>query len=231
MTDLDSQTPVAIRAVTKRNGKSFTLLGVSTLIIGLMLFLFSKSLLGLGMVCFIFGIIFTVLGVAKLWQPEVSIELRQQGLVYHHHRGTIYLEWANIQRVDVPRSIQALDSHELPYIGVKLKQLSPLIDDIPPRLATGLLSEQRPLLMSSLTLDGELADLERYLNSEFSPLTLEERQYHGVQAMFTRRCQQLNAQLGYHVYIPIDCLDREPRQFLSLLREYKQHALATKDNT
>ncbi len=216
--------PVVIKASAKRNGKTFTLVGGVLLAIALTIFVFSKFLFELGMVCFILGMTLFVLGIAKLLQPEISVELRQQGIIYHHHRGSIYLEWDNIQRCDQPRSIQNIDGAELPYIGVKLKQLVPLIDDIPPRLAIGLLSEQRPLLMSSLTLDGELADLERYLNSEFSAISLEGKQYQGVQAMFARRCQQLNGQLGYHVYIPIDCLDRSPRAFLTLLKEYKHAA-------
>ncbi len=217
--------PIVIKAITKRNGKTFTLAGCMTLFVALVIFLFAKTLFGLGMVCFIFGMIFFVLGIAKLLQPENSIELRELGLIYHHLRGSIYLEWSNIQRIDQPLSIQSLDSHELPYIGVKLKALAPLIDDIPPRLATGLLSEQRPLLMSSLIFDGELADLERYLNSEFSSIKVDGKLYHGVQAMFARRCQQLNGQLGYHVYIPIDCLDREPKAFLTLLKEYKHRVI------
>ncbi|WP_428637075.1 DUF2982 domain-containing protein [Shewanella sp.] len=218
------QEAVVIRAMTKRNARTFTLVGIIALACALVMFIVSKALMGPGMVCFIFGMIFTVLGAAKWLQPDVSIELRPRGLVYHHHRGTIYMEWQNIQRVDIPRSIQSFDSHDLPYIGVRLKSLWPLIDDIPPRLATGLLSEQRPLLMSSLTLDGELADLERYLNSEFTPFTLEGEQLKGVQAMFARRCEQLNTQLGYHVYLPVDCLDREPREFIALVREYKNKA-------
>ncbi|GIU50197.1 DUF2982 domain-containing protein [Shewanella algidipiscicola] len=221
------QESIVIRAVSKRNGWSFTLIGTIALVGAIVMFIVSSSLMGLGLACFVFGAIFTVLGVAKLMQPEVSVELRPQGLVYHHHRGSIYLEWDNIQRLDMPRNVQGFDNQELPYIGVRLKRLSPLIDDIPIRLATGLLTEQRPLLMSSLTLDGELADLERYLNSEFSPLTLEGKAYKGVQAMFSRRCEQLNSQFGYHVYIPVDCLDREPRDFLVLIRDYKQRMLVT----
>ena len=219
------QESIIIRAVSKRNGWTFTIIGVVALLCAVALFISSRALMGPGMVSLIFGIIFTVLGIAKLIQPEVSVELRSQGLVYHHHRGTIYLEWGNILRMDMPRSIQGFNDHELPYIGVRLNQLSLLIEDIPPRLATGLLTEQRPLLMSSLRLDGELADLERYLNSEFSPVSLDGKTYSGVQAMFSRRCEQLNAQLGYHVYIPVDCLDRTPREFLTLIREYKQRAL------
>lgn len=217
------QEAVVIRAVTKRNARTFTLIGGIALISALCMFIASRALMGPGMICFIFGMIFTVLGIAKWMQPEVSIELRPRGLVYHHHRGSIYLEWDNIQRVDIPRSIQTFDSHDLPYIGVRLKYLLPLIDDIPPRLATGLLSEQRPLLISSLNLDGELADLEHYLNSEFTPITLEGTDFSGVQAMFARRCAQLNTQLGYHVYLPEDCLDRAPREFLALLREYRSN--------
>jgi len=41
-----------------------------------------------------------------------------------------------------------------------------------------------------------------------------------VLAMFGHRCEMLSKNLGYHIYIPVDCLDRTSDEFVRLLREY-----------
>ena len=76
--------------------------------------------------------------------------------------------------------------------------------------------------MSAVTLDENLEALEDYLNSEFTPLLVNGERYRGVLAMYGHRSEMLNRNLGYHQYIPFDCLDREPREFLTLLRDYLQ---------
>jgi len=63
------------------------------------------------------------------------------------------------------------------------------------------------------------------LGAEFTPLGVNGERYRGVLAMFGHRCQTLNEQLGYHVYLSIDSLDREPKEFVALLRQWQQQAL------
>ena len=43
--------------------------------------------------------------------------------------------------------------------------------------------------------------------------------------MFGHRCEMLAAHLGYHLYISVDSLDREPKEFVSLLRQWQQQFL------
>ena len=97
-----------------------------------------------------------------------------------------------------------------------------MLDIIPARLAIGLLTEQRPLLMSAVALDENIAVLEDHLNSEFTPLLVHDERYRGVLAMFGHRSEMLNRNLGYHLYLPFDCLGTEPREFLVLLKRYQQ---------
>ncbi|WP_394200921.1 DUF2982 domain-containing protein [Shewanella waksmanii] len=215
-----------IRSITKHNGITCTIAGITSLVIGLFIFLFYQSIFAVGMLCFIVGAILLVIGIAKIIEPAVPVELSDRGLVYRHRRGTIAVEWVNIQRIDIPCVHSADGLTELPYIGIKLKQISPLLQLISPRLATGLLTEQRPLLISSIELDGELLMLENYLNSEFTPLKIEGNRFTGVMAMFGHRCRFLGEHLGYHVYVPWDCLDREPQAFMQMLRQYQQQALS-----
>ncbi|QLE86030.1 DUF2982 domain-containing protein [Shewanella sp. Scap07] len=214
-----------IHSITKHNGISCTLGGAVALIVGLSIFLFYKAIFAVGMVLFIIGAILLVIGIAKIIEPAIPVELSERGIVYRHRRGTIAVEWHNIQRIDIPRVHTAEGLTDLPYIGLKLKKISPLLHLISPRLATGLLTEQRPLLISSIELDGELLMLENYLNSEFTPLEVDDERFTGVMAMFGHRCRFLGEHLGYHVYIPWDCLDRDAKDFMQLLRQYQQQAV------
>lgn len=219
---------IQVRSGVKRNAITLTCLGFAGIILSLVLFLSSSALLGPGLCIFTLSIISTVLGISKQMEPEVSVTLSPTGLSYHHRRGTLFIEWENIQRFDSPKSRDGLETIELPFIGIRLKKINPVLDMIPGRLATGLLTEQRPLMMSAVTLDESLEMLEDYLNSEFTPLLVHEERYKGVLAMFGHRCEMLNRNLGYHLYIPVDCLDREPKEFLSLLRHYLQEIRETR---
>ncbi|MEI6860106.1 MAG: DUF2982 domain-containing protein [Shewanella sp.] len=211
---------VQINSKFKRNSITLTLVGVIALTIGIGLFLSSAAMFAPGMVCFSLGVISLVLGVSKILEPEISLDINQQGLKYHHRRGSIFIHWSNIQRIDIPRGLDGLESIKLPYIGIKLNKINPVLDIVPGRLATGLLTEQRPLLMSAMTLDEDLIELEDYMNSEFTPLLINDERYRGVLAMFGHRCEMLSKNLGFHLYIPVDCLDRSADEFVNLLREY-----------
>ena len=209
----------------KRNGISLTIAGSIAVFISLIIFVNTKSLFGVGMVLFGFGSVGLVLGVAKVNQPKASFELSAQGFDYYHGRGTVHVAWDNIQRIDVSRVTQNLELIELPYIGIKLNKINPILDCISPRLATGLLTEQRPLLMTAATQDEDLQSLETYVGAEFTPLMVNDERYRGVLAMFGHRCQTLDTQLGFHLYLSVDSLDRTPDEFVSLLREW-QHKFA-----
>ncbi|WP_192022451.1 DUF2982 domain-containing protein [Shewanella sp. WPAGA9] len=206
----------------KRNGITFTVFGSLALFISLVLFITAKHLFGIGIVLFGFGSVSLILGIAKINQPSASFKLTQAGVEYFHRRGTVHIGWNNIQRIDVSRVTQNLELIELPYIGFKLKKINPILDNISPRLATGLLTEQRPLLMTAATQDEDLQSLETYLGAEFTPLVVNGDRYRGVLAMFGHRCQTLESHLGFHLYISVDSLDRAPMAFVALLREWQQ---------
>ncbi|WP_285164849.1 DUF2982 domain-containing protein [Shewanella goraebulensis] len=209
----------------KRNGITLSVFGAIALFISLILFINAKSLFGIGIVLFGFGSVSLILGIAKINQPKASFKLTETGLDFFHQRGTVHIGWDNIQRVDVSRVTQNLELIELPYIGFKLKRINPILDCISPRLATGLLTEQRPLLMTAATQDEDLQSLETYLGAEFTPLVVNGDRYRGVLAMFGHRCQTLESHLGFHLYISIDSLDRPPAEFVELLREWQQEHL------
>ncbi|MCH1928891.1 DUF2982 domain-containing protein [Shewanella sp. A25] len=210
---------ISVRPLSKRNGFTLTWLGAFAFILGFSLFVLFPDLFALGLVFFSLGAIALVLGLAKVYEPETSLSIDANGLTYFHRRGNVFIGWDNIQRVDNPRITQGIETLELSYIGIKLKRLNPILDNISLRLAAGLLTEQRPLLVTAASQQEDLATLETYLGAEFSPLTLEGDRYRGVLAMFGHRCVMLDSRLGFHLYIPNDSLDREPNEFITLLRQ------------
>lgn len=210
---------VSIRPLSKRNGLTLTWIGASAVIFGFGVFIIFPDLMALGLVFFSLGAIALILGLAKVYEPETTINIDGQGLTYFHRRGKVFITWDNIQRVDIPRVTQGVDTIELSYLGIKLKHLNPILDNISLRLAAGLLTEQRPLLVTAASQQEDLATLETYLGAEFSPLVVEGDRYRGVLAMFGHRCVMLNTHLGYHLYIPNDSLDRDPKEFIKLLRQ------------
>ncbi|WP_299810767.1 DUF2982 domain-containing protein [uncultured Shewanella sp.] len=217
---------VLIRPIIKRNGLTLTFAGGLAVVAGLGLFLSGSHLFAPGIICFASGAIALVLGGAKLVEPEVTVKLTDEGLTYFHRRGQVVIEWHNIQRFDQPRVSQGLDTLDLPYIGVKLKQISPVLECISLRLAAGLLTEQRPLLMTASAQDEDLSVLEEQMSAEFTPFIENDDRYKGVLAMFGHRCRLLNTHLGYHLFISTDSLDRSEIEFLALLREYKNNSSA-----
>jgi hypothetical protein len=215
---------LTIRPYSKRNGLTLTIVGFISALLGLTFVLSVSHLFAAGIVFIGIGMTCLVLGIAKLYEPEVSLRLTASGLDYYHRRGRWHIAWDNIQRLDTARVSQNLALIELPYIGFKLNKINPLLDCISPRLATGLLTEQRPLLMTAATQDEDLQELEKFLGAEFTPLIVNGERYKGVLAMFGHRTQTLNSQLGYHVYLSHDCLDRSPKEFISLVNEWRERA-------
>ena len=217
-----------VKSPNKRNGSTLTVVGACGIIVGITLFLAGSHLFAPGIVCFAFGAIAAVLGVSKQLEPEITLIIDSKGLRYFHRRGEVKIEWENIQRFDQPRVSQGLESIDLPYIGIKLKAVGPVLDSISLRLASGLLTEQRPLLMTASAQEEDLSILEEQMSAEFSPFIEDGDRYKGVLAMFGHRCQLLAQHLGFHIYLATDALDRPANEFITLLRHYHQQALLEK---
>jgi len=216
----------SVKPRAKHNGITLSLGGLLLALLGLGIFLNFQSLFALGLTSFCLGVLAMVLGWAKLGEPEESLIGDEQGLTFKHRRGQLYVRWDNIQRIDIPRVSQGLESLDLPFVGLRLHAINPVLDVISPRLATGLLSEQRPLMMTAVANDESLQSLEAYLGTEFTPLVVNGERYRGVLAMFGHRCELLAKHLGYHLYIPADALDRDPMELARLLRQTRQAQLA-----
>ncbi|RYV02489.1 DUF2982 domain-containing protein [Shewanella sp. OPT22] len=212
---------VIISPEGNENGQVYTLIGAVGLLLAFTLFIHG-GWFAQGLILFAGGAVCFILGIAKQIEPKVSFKINSEGIRYFHRRGSTEVHWDNIQRIDIPRVTKGTDLIELPYVAIKLKAINPVLDTVSPRLATGLLTEQRSLLMTAGAQANNEEALESYLNHEFMPLTVNDERYRGILAMFGRRCLMLDEHLGYHLYMPIDCLDREPEAFIKLIRELQK---------
>ncbi|HHQ4519661.1 TPA: DUF2982 domain-containing protein [Aeromonas veronii] len=225
-----------IKPLVRRNG--LTLIWAGGLITNLMLLLLWLLVEGPVLPAYILllsGMMMTLIGWLKLNEPPISLSLCQQSLHYHHKYGGWALKWHNIQRIDQPRIHVGWDLQPLPYIGFKIKQYDEFLTLITPRLAVHLLTEQRPVLLHALHneqpheqpvhTNDPLQGIDWLEESHFcSPQGLH---YDGALAMLAHRMIRMRHLLGYDLLIPIGSLDREPDDFLKLLRQYRQEAIVS----
>jgi len=160
-------------------------------------------------------------GLLKRTEPKVSFQLTPQRIQYHHRQGNWTLNWQQIQNINTIKEVIGLTTVVLPYVGIQLKNVDALAEQISPRLANRLIHEQRPLLSFSV-MHNLLSLEETQLN--FNPFTLESGKIiKGPLAAFLHHCQILHKGLGYHLYIPESSTDREIDAFCRLLKQCQHY--------
>lgn len=165
-------------------------------------------------------ILFT--GLLKRSEPSVSMILTPRDINYHHRYGNWTLTWQQIQSINTIKEIVGLSTVVLPYVGIRLKSLDSLAEQISPRLANRLIHEQRPLLIFSV--QQQLLSFEE-IQLNFTPYTLGSGKIiKGPLAAFLHHCQILQKGLGYHLYIPESSTDRELEAFCQLLKQCQHYA-------
>lgn len=158
-----------------------------------------------------------ITGLAKYLQPEYSLCLSPQGIKYQHSHGYWQVDWQQIQRISLMNETLGLTTIQLPYIGIRLIQLSRLVTQISPRLANRLIHEQKPLI--AFAIQQEFISLEQsQLN--FDPFALPSGEsITGPLAAFLHHSTVLHKALGYHLFLPETAIDRDLNEFCTLLRQ------------
>lgn len=165
-------------------------------------------------------ILFT--GLLKRSEPEVSIQLTPEHIQYRHRHGQWTLYWPQIQNINAINETVGLSTVALPYIGIKLKNIDILAEQISPRLANRLIHEQRPLL--SFSVMQHLLSLEE-IQLSFEPYTLASGHViKGPLAAFMHHCEILHKGLGYHLFIPESSTDRDIDDFSQLLKQCQHYS-------
>lgn len=161
------------------------------------------------------AVVIFITGLAKYLQPQYSLCLNPKGIRYQHRYGQWQINWPQIQRISLINETYGLTSIQLPYIGIRLIDLSTLAGHISPRLANRLIHEQRPLLALAIKMN-YLTVEQSTLN--FSPYVLPSgERLKGPLAAFLHHSTALHKALGYHLFLPETAMDRELNEFCTLL--------------
>ena len=212
---------ILIRATAKRNGLTTLLLGVAVLVVASLAMMITPNWLFLPLIFAISGGIVTILiGWFKLREPQHSLAIGRDKVSYQHRCGQWHIAWDDIQRIDCPRVSRGLEFNTLELVGIKLKRYDEFLTTISPRLASHIIIEQRPLLLHSESTSCTTGGCYSSSLFEDKPYTLENGQtLTGIKAILANRMVAVRASLGYDVFISASDLDREPGEFVGLLRE------------
>jgi hypothetical protein len=223
----DNQDSIFIKASSSSNGVVSILVGCGLILLGILTLAFLPQIFFLpGVFIISGGIVGLIIGWFKLREPNYSLELTKEHIVYHHRRGKWRIHWDNIQRVDVPRVTKGIETVELEMLGFRLKNSDTFLDDISMRLITHLLLEQRPLVMHNIDPSCEtgrcygddMIEDEKFIRQDGTEVK-------GVTAMFGNRMAKLKSRLGYDVYISTNELDRSPQDFIKLVKDCQETVL------
>ncbi|KGJ87294.1 DUF2982 domain-containing protein [Colwellia psychrerythraea] len=163
------------------------------------------------------ALVIFITGLAKYLEPKYSLSLNPTGIKYQHRYGQWQVEWQEVQRISLINETSGLATIQLPYIGIRLLNLSSLADKISPRLANRLIHEQKPLV--AFAMSQKLLPLEQSLIN-FEPFTLSSGEIiTGPLAAFLHHCALLHQALGYHLYLPETAIDRDLNEFCTLLTQ------------
>jgi len=163
------------------------------------------------------SLVIFITGLAKYLEPKYSLCLNPAGIKYQHRYGHWIIDWQQIQRISLINETSGLATIQLPYIGIRLINLSTLADQISPRLANRLIHEQKPLV--AFAVSQNLLPLEQGLLS-FDPFVLSSgEKLTGPLAAFLHHSTALRQALGYHLFIPETAIDRDLNEFCTLLTQ------------
>jgi len=161
-----------------------------------------------------------ITGLAKYLQPQHSLCLTPKGIKYQHRYGQWQVHWQEIQQISLMNETFGLTQVQLPYIGIRLIELSILAHQISPRLANRLIHEQKPLLacairLNFLTLEQAQLNFDAYILPSGEILK-------GPLAAFMHHTTVLHKALGYHLFLPETAIDRDLNEFCTLLTQCKK---------
>lgn len=163
-----------------------------------------------------------ITGFSKYLQPKYSLLLTPKAITYQHSYGLWQITWTQIQAINLLKETLGLEQIKLPYIGIRLKEIDVLSENISPRLANRLIHEQRPLIAFAIS-QGLLTFEQGQLNLQGFKLATGEL-IKGPLAAFFHHCLALNTAFGCHLFIPETAADRELEHFHLLLTQCMKHA-------
>jgi hypothetical protein len=202
---------VKIQAAASRGGASLMLASAAVLLVLLLALFWVEQLQfwhGLALIMAGLGVF---AGWAKLAEPEFFLQYDAQGVCYQHRHGRWLLPWHSFLYSGIPQYNQ----HGLGYIGFKVTDYDSFLRQLPLRLAVRIMTEQRALYVEAVRRGCSSGQCASELLADNGQFCTANQQYSGIKAAFAHRMQQLSAQTGFDVFIPID-LDEQQSQQLCL---------------
>lgn len=161
-----------------------------------------------------------LIGYMKFTEPNISYQLTKKHINFIHRTGNWQVRWQDIIRIGDVKTVVGVEYVQLPYLGVKLNTLEYIAENMSPRLANKLIHEQQELLVLAVK-NNEIV-LDNGMIS-FEPFNLNGHVYKGPIAAWLFRTEQLVKIYGYHLFLSDNGFDRDKDEFLTLLKNCKNH--------
>lgn len=220
-----SQPLIQIRSTSKRNGLTLFVAGLGLfLLCAISLSMLPTQYQIAGMFFVAASLVAMLLGWFKLREPVHSLLISKQHIRYSTRFGSWQIDWHNVQRIDIPKSTNSHRNAEYDMLGIRLKDIEPLIESISPRLATNLLLNQRALLLEDSSCDSGACYSASLIEDDSYQLA-SGKVIKGVKAMLANRISKLRSMLGYDLYISASELDRSVADFAGLMRDCHQQLI------
>ena len=214
---------IAIKAEARQNALSLMVFGCVGLLVAALAANFWWDELRLQIVFgFLASFVTMVLGLFKHYEPLNSFELTPEGIRWNHRHGTWLVDWDNIMMIEQPRVTVGTESKSLNYIALKLKDSESLTRSLPRRFANQLLGEQRDLYFLACQVEN-ISLFDRQINDSPYKMATGEKVIGPVGA-FMHRTAMMRQIFGFDLYVPLNACDREPDEFVALLKQCKEAA-------
>lgn len=167
-------------------------------------------------------VLFTLGGLAYwlMLKGQVAYTLTSTHFQQHFYQGGWVVKWNNISQIGVCSYEREGWHQPLPWVGIRLKDYSPYLSSICPRLSTQLLLSQRALLYLGAQQQAKQDQFEDLVLDSTPYVDVKGNQYTGLQAMLANRMQYQREFFGYDVFIAEQDLDRSAEEFIGLARRY-----------
>lgn len=153
----------------------------------------------------------------KSW---VGFTLTATHFQQHFYHGGWVIKWSNICQIDICSYQQEGWHQSLPWIGIRLKNYSPFLNSICPRIAREMLLNQRALLYLGAKQQPSPMNFEDIVLDSTPYKDRQGDVYTGLMAMLANRMGYQREYYGFDVYISEADLDRDASEFVGLARRY-----------
>lgn len=215
---------VKIQGASSRGGARVMLTSAAVLLLLLLALIWVEQLQlwhGLALVMAGLGVF---AGWAKLAEPEFFLQYDSQGVCYQHRYGNWFLPWQSFLYAGIPE----VNQQGLAYIGFKVTDYDGFLQQLPLRLAVRIMTEQRALYLAALRRSCQSGQCASELLADSGHFSTAKQHYNGIKAAFAQRMQQLSAQTGFDVFVPIDLDEQQSQQ---LCQQINQARLQCIQNT